>query len=297
MPPSMRHLAIVLLALVLASPPQAEALKPSARTKTLDFLGDWYMGLSALETNAPIKHTSRALTLELDDDTRLTIAPHLASQSIVDVERVDLGPDMEDAVLVGLDAATKDGLRQAYALVYVRTKGRMELRAELPLRESFDKFELARLDASESVLIITGMSGRHFTDLWIYGFSGGQPELLFENGTAVGVDIRYSDQALPPTIWLGVEDWTDPEWTFASGDVRWMVYTWNGEEFAYSDHLSTSRETTVTERLSLYTLATFRRMERSTDRATPAIGPSAPPTGAAARGLEPIVSAVQRHRR
>ena len=288
------RLAALAIGLVLAWPQQPRAsMKPSTRAKTVNFLTDWYMGLSALETDLTPKHTSRPLTLELDADTRLAVPPHLASQSVVNVERVDLGPDMADAVLVGIDAATKDGLRQAYALLYVRAQGRMELRAEMPLRESFDKFEVARLGADESVVIVTGTSGRHFTDVWVYGFSGGQPELLFENGTAAGVEIRYGNQVSGPTIWLAVEDWSDPQWSFADGEARWIVYTWNGDEFAYSDHLSTSRETTVSERLAFYTIATLRRMEGSKERTTPA-NPSLSPADAARRA-DLIVPATQRH--
>ena len=56
-------------------------------------------------------------------------------QEVVEVRRADLGPGLEDAVILGVDARMEDGMKQAYALVYARENQQMVLRAELPLRE------------------------------------------------------------------------------------------------------------------------------------------------------------------
>jgi hypothetical protein len=138
----------------------------------------------------------------------------------------------------------------------------MVLQAELPLRERFERFEKAWVNTDEPVLVINGFSGNHFMDLWVYRFVGGQPELLFADGSAAGAEFRYDVTTPVPTIWVAAEDWTDPNWSFATGDRRWMVYTWDGREFVYNERLSSARETSVQERLALYTIRTLQRVDQ-----------------------------------
>ena len=231
------------------------------QTQAANLLAVWYRGLSAEETGRPLAHTSKPLLIELDEHTRITIPSHLAEQEVVEVQRMDLGPGLEEAVVVGLDASTADGLHQGYAIVYTRRNGQIVLHTELPLRERFERFEKAWVNTDEPVLVINGFSGNHFMDLWVYRFVGGHPELLFADGSAAGAEFRYDVTTPVPTIWIAAEDWTDPNWSFASGDRRWMVYTWNGREFAYNERVSSARETSVQERLALYTMKTLQWAE------------------------------------
>ena len=213
--------------------------------------------------NCPLAHTSKPLVLELDAQTRLEVSPHLAEQEVVEIQRMNFGPGpLEDAVVVGIDARATDGLHQGYALVYARKEQQMVLQAELPLRERFERFEKAWINTDEPVLVINGFSGNHFMDLWVYRFVGGQPELLFADGSAAGAEFRYDVTTPVPTIWIAAEDWTDPNWSFATGDRRWMVYTWNGREFAYNERVSSAREMSVQERLALYTIRTLQRADQ-----------------------------------
>jgi hypothetical protein len=156
-----------------------------SREQATHLLTAWYCGISALEYDVEHKHTAPALTLELDPTTHVVIPPHLAEQEVVEVQRMNLGPGpLEDAVVVGIDARTAEGLHQGYALVYVRKEQQMVLQAELSLRERFERFEKAWVNTDEPVLVINGFSGNHFMDLWVYRFVGGQPELLFADGSA-----------------------------------------------------------------------------------------------------------------
>jgi hypothetical protein len=229
------------------------------------------MGISAMEHTDELKHTAAPLTLELDPATRVTVPPHLTEQKVVEVQRADLGPGLEDAVIVGVDAKTSNRINQAYALVYAPRDGQMQLIAELPLREHVERFQKAWVNTDEPVLVINGISGAHFMDLWVYRFANGEPDLLFANGSAAGAEFRYDITTPVPTIWIGVEDWGDPNWSFANGERRWNVYTWDGDEFMYNERLSSAREMGPEERLAFYTLVIMKKMEQAKDQLGPKI--------------------------
>lgn len=249
-------------AVVLGAEHLTHAQDQLPQKRTVHMLKAWYRGISALEYGVASEHTAAPLVIELDTDTRLTVPPHLAEQEVVAVQKADLGPGLERAVIVGVDARTADGLRQAYVLVYGRREGQMYLQAELPLREHFGRFEQARVSRDEPVLIITGFSGTHFTDLWVYRFVNEEPGLLFANGSASGAEFR-SDVTTPvPTIWIAAEDWGDPEWSFGTGERRWMIYTWDGRKFVYNERLSSAREMSVKERLAFYTLSIMETVKQ-----------------------------------
>ncbi len=239
--------------------------------QTTRLLRFWYAGVSALESGAPLQHTAAPLIIELDAATRLTIPPHLAQQEVVEVQRMDLGAGLEDAVVIGLDARTVDVLHQGYALVYARKDKQMVLQAELPLREHFERFQKAWVNTDKPVLVINGFSGNHFMDLWVYRFAGGQPELLFADGSAAGAEFRYDVTTPIPTIWIAAEDWGDPNWNFATSDRRWMVYTWDGKEFVYNEHLSSARDMSPEERLAFYTMAIKQKMKQTKEQVVPRV--------------------------
>ena len=162
-----------------------------------------------------------------------------------------LGPGLEDAVVVGLHAGSPEGPSQAFALVYALDGQKGTLKAELPLREYFIQFEALTID-QKPVLAIHGASGAHFHDLWLYRFPQGKPELLLAQGSAAGVDLRTDQTTGEPQVWVGVEDWDDPTWNYATGKRRWNVYIWTGNEFKFSEALSTVRETPADERAERY---------------------------------------------
>ena len=138
----------------------------------------------------------------------------------------------------------------------------MTLVAELPLREQFDGIDVARVNTVDPVLILYGASGTHFTDVFVYDFLGGEPELLFADGSASGAEVRYdAASGAAPMIRIGVEDWGDPNWNFAQGERRWNIYSWDGNEFAYNERLSSAREMGMEERLSLYTMGILKRAD------------------------------------
>jgi len=211
-----------------------------------------------------MEHTAASLTVELDAATRLTVPPHLTEQEIIEIQRVDLGPGMEESVVVGLNARTTDGLKQAYALVYARNDGAMALVAELPLRERFARIEQAWVNRREPVLVLYGSSGNHFTDLFVCRFADGELELLYANGSAAGAEFREDITTPIPMIRIAVEDWSDPNWNFAGSDRRWNVYTWDGRKFVYNERLSSARELSVEERLSHYTMRTLKHVDELT---------------------------------
>jgi len=41
-----------------------------------------------------------------------------------------------------------------------------------------------------------------------------------------------------------------------------MVYTWDGDEFIYNERLSSARQTSVQERLALYTTRTLQHADQ-----------------------------------
>jgi len=102
------------------------------------------------------------------------------------------------------------------------------------------------------VLAIHGASGAHFHDLWVYRFRDGTPELLLAKGSAAGVELRPDPATGDPQVWVGIENWDDPNWNYASGKRLWNVYGWTGEAFAFSQALSTAQEVALDARTNEY---------------------------------------------
>ena len=197
-------------------------------------------------------NTGPALTIDLGKAGRLTLPPRFAEQEVFEVKRLFyLGPGLEDAVAVGLHARSSDGIPQGFVLVYALQNRKGVLKAELPLREHFLGFEEGMID-QQPVLAILGASGAHFHDLWVYRFRDGKPELLLAQGSAAGVDLRTDPTTGDPQVWVGVENWAEPSWNYATGKRLWNVYTWTGKEFTLNPALSTARETTAGERAEWY---------------------------------------------
>ena len=196
--------------------------------------------------------TGPALTIDLGKAGRLTLPPRFAEQDVLEVKRVHyLGPGLEDAVVVGLHAGVPDGPTQAFALVYGGSGQQRVLKAELPLRQYYIGCEVLTL-GREVVLAIHGASGAHFHDLWVYRFRNGKPELLLAKGSAAGVDLRPDPTTGDPQVWVGIENWDDPNWNYASGKRLWNVYGWTGEAFRFSQALSTAPEVAVDDRANGY---------------------------------------------
>ena len=152
---------------------------------------------------------------------------------------------------IRLQAGVPDGSTQAFALVYGGSGQQRVLKAELPLRQYFIGFKELMID-QQPVLAIHGASGAHFDDLWLYRFTTGKPELLLAQGSAAGVELRSNPVTGGPQVWVGVEDWSDPSWNYASGERLWNVYVWTGKDFRLDAALSTARETTAGERADWY---------------------------------------------
>jgi len=196
--------------------------------------------------------TGPALTIDLGKAGRLTLPPRFAEQDVLEMKRVRyLGPGLEDAVVVGLHAGIPDGPSQAFALVYGGSGHQRVLKAELPLRQYYIGCEVLTL-GREVVLAIHGASGAHFHDLWVYRFRDGTPELLLAKGSAAGVDLRPDPTTGDPQVWVGIENWDDPEWNYASGKRLWNVYGWSGEAFTFNQTLSTAQEVALDVRTNGY---------------------------------------------
>jgi len=196
--------------------------------------------------------TGPALTIDLGKAGRLTLPPRFAEQDVLEVKRVYyLGPGLEDAVVVGLHAGVPDGPTQAFALVYGGSGQQRVLKAELPLRQYYIGCEVLTL-GRESVLAIHGASGAHFHDLWVYRFRDGTPELLLAKGSAAGVDLRPDPASGDPQVWVGIENWDDPAWNYASGKRLWNVYGWTGAAFTFNQTLSTAQEVALDARTNEY---------------------------------------------
>jgi len=207
--------------------------------------------------------TGPELTLELGTGGRLTVPPRFTEQKVQEVKRVYyLGPGLEDAVVVGLLAGVPDGPAQAFALVYGGSDQQRMLKAELPLRQYYVGCEMLTL-GRETVLAIHGASGAHFDDLWLYRFRNGTPELLLAQGSAASVELRPDPATGDPQVWVGIENWDDPTWSYATGARRWNVYTWSGEQFSLNQELSTAPLITAQIRAEGYVRAVKEGMQRS----------------------------------
>ncbi len=239
-----------LLLAVALSAAMGSAEEPSSMTGAVDPL---YRDVEAgmyFEEVPPT--TGPALTIDLGKTGRLTLPPRFAEQDVLEVKRVRyLGPGLEDAVVVGLHAGVPDGPAQAFALVYGGSGQQRVLKAELPLRQYYIGCEVLTL-GREVVLAIHGASGAHFHDLWVYRFRDGKPELLLAKGSAAGVDLRPDQATGDPQVWVGIENWDDPAWNYASGKRLWNVYGWTGEAFTFSQTLSTAPEVALDDRTNGY---------------------------------------------
>ncbi len=241
---------LVFLAAVLSAAALVSAEESPRTTGPIDPLyQDVEAGMYFEEVPAA---TGSALTIDLGKAGRLTLPPRFAEQDVLEVKRVHyLGPELEDAVVVGLHAGVPDGPTQAFALVYGGSGQQRVLKAELPLRQYYVGCEVLTL-GREVVLAIHGASGAHFHDLWVYRFQDGKPELLLAKGSAAGVDLRPDPTTGDPQVWVGIENWDDPEWNYASGKRLWNVYGWTGEVFRFSQALSTAQEVALDARTNEY---------------------------------------------
>jgi len=102
----------------------------------------------------------------------------------------------------------------------------------------------------------------HFHDLWIYRFRDGKPELVLAQGSAAGVELRPDSATGDPQVWVGIENWDDPKWNYASGARRWNVYTWNEDRFSLDQELSTAPVITAERRAEDYVRVVREHMQQ-----------------------------------
>ena len=153
--------------------------------------------------------TGPALTIDLGQAGRLILPPRFTEQEVFEVKRLFyLGPGLEDAVAVGLHVRSTDGTPQGFALVYALQGRKGVLKAELPLRQHFFGFQECTIN-QQSALVILGISGVHFHDVWVYRFPQGKPELLLAEGSSAGVDLHMNPTTGEPQVWVGVENWQE----------------------------------------------------------------------------------------
>jgi hypothetical protein len=88
--------------------------------------------------------------------------------------------------------------------------------------------------------------------LWVYRFRDGKPELLLAKGSAAGVELRQDPDTGDPQVWVGIENWDDPEWNYASGKRLWNVYRWTGQAFEFNQAFSTTSEVALDDRTDTY---------------------------------------------
>ena len=51
---------------------------------------------------------------------------------------------------------------------------------------------------------------------------------------------------------VGIENWDDPDWNYASGKRLWNVYGWTGEAFTFNPKLGTAQEVALDARTNEY---------------------------------------------
>lgn len=245
----------------LVAAPVVHSSEPAVQAAATDPLYEEVLG--GMYSEVMPSNTGSALTVDMGQGVHLNVPARFAEQKILTVERLAyLGPGLEDAVAVGLHAYDANGIGQAFALVYALNDKQATLKAELPLRQYFIGFETVTIN-QQSVLAIHGASGAHFHDLWLYRFTTGKPELLLAQGSAAGVELRPDLATGDPQIWVGVENWDDPDWNYASGERLWNVYTWDGQQFAMNSQLSTAPIKTAGERAEGYVAAVKSHMTGS----------------------------------
>jgi hypothetical protein len=189
--------------------------------------------------------------VRLDDRARFTLPPSAFDQQVRMVKRLGHGSvEGDDRLIVGVQLDDGDYTRYAATLLYEQVDGRFQLETILPMRERFTRFRLRySQDMQRRLLILRGVSGAHFHEAWIYDFGTRPPRLLAANGSAAGVEIRHESPSDAPQLWVGVADWSDPDWNYATGKRLWNVYTWQDDQYAYDGGLSTVARKPVASRM------------------------------------------------
>jgi hypothetical protein len=65
------------------------------------------------------------------------------------------------------------------------------------------------------------------------------------------LDYKRSEEGVPQ-VWVGRENWDDPDWNYATGKRLWEVHVWNDKEFVYNKALSTSPDETEYQKIGGY---------------------------------------------
>jgi len=121
--------------------------------------------------------------------------------------------------------------------------------------------EVEFIDLTKSGLkqiVAWSRGGMHYMNIAIYGYLYGKLYLLFQNGSACGIDTDFDTDR--PVIKVGranwgakviTEDGKEINWSYAS-EPLWQVYAWNGEEFVYDEKLSTTPEISEKEEVQRF---------------------------------------------
>lgn len=203
-------------------------------------------------------------TLELSDGERVILPSQVTEDDIVNMTRVQgLGPELDDAFVVGI-IVRWNVIPEAYALIYGGQPGQRQLKIQIPMRNYYDQAQTVQL-GEERALLLRGVSGMHFDDVWVYRFPEGRPELLLAKGSAAGVEFKTDAATGAAQVWVGIENWDDPTWNYATGTRLWNVYRWDGVNFVFDTDLSTIREVSAEERLGGFVNAVHKAMDKPGD--------------------------------
>lgn len=233
-------LTLIGLATVTTGLAQADAIDESFRDPVFDAY-----------QQGPGVDVQPSITVSLDDETRFALPPSAYDQQVKMIQRLGHpSVDGDDQLIVGVQLEAEDFARQAATLLYREVDDRFQLETVLPMRERFNSF---RLDYSQAIksrlLILRGTSGMHFHEVWIYDFDTSPPTLLAGNGSAAGVHLREGQESDAPQRWVGVANWDDPDWNYATGERLWNVYTWQQDSCAYDPNLSTTEKRSLGTRM------------------------------------------------
>lgn len=230
----------VAITFISLQPSHAQAIDDQLRNLTFDLYPD-----------APPGDLNPAVTAQLDSQTFFILPPSPVPQAVRMIQRFWRGDSFGgDQLFVGIQRYGETAIdNSAATLIYQQIDGRFQVVAALPMREWFNRFRLVYSnEIGDQLLILRGVSGMHFHEVWVYKLGGAVPELIAANGSAAGVHIKNGEEGDAPQIWVGVADWSVPGWNYATGERRWMVYTWRNGAYSYNSTLSTVEERSITER-------------------------------------------------
>ncbi|MCM8778264.1 MAG: VCBS repeat-containing protein [Candidatus Omnitrophica bacterium] len=166
----------------------------------------------------------------------------LLALSAEDFFKIDLDNDgREEKVVVSQEFDTFSGMpplaREGRVIVY-KSEGSKD--GEFSVPDHIEKVEFVDLnkDGRRQILVWT-LGGAHYRSIFIYGYRNNSLYKIFHGGSASGIRVNLDSEK--PTIEIARPNWGKENWSYASGEYLWEVYSWEGRGFVYNEALSSTK--------------------------------------------------------